>query len=219
MRVLIILSVFLWGVVAEAQTVQFARGPREVVNGTVDNPAIFQGPFSFWTGGMDDVHDVIFIRGNFSRKVPHTVVFTNSSRLTFINCNLNNVEIQTDFVTKGSLTIHQHEEVIGPDTFVVVERGDNKTSRYRINSSTFDITDEEYPNLTVAERRGIRKMKQAMGEEITGVHTEHVEMSTEPTVINKRYTHRRIVNSTELDEHLPNKKHRDAVLRARGLTP
>ncbi len=113
--------------IASAETIQSARGFVEI-----NDKDTYIGN-SFWTGTIENLDDVTFKNVNFSRPTPHTVVFVNCTNLTFIDCNLNNVELQADFTVQGSLTIHQREYELLGKNYREIECGDNKTRTYEIS--------------------------------------------------------------------------------------
>ena len=136
--------------VANAETVMTARGPREINDGDIV-------PFnSMWEGQIKNLKDVTFIGWNFSRKTPHTKVFNNCTNLTFIDCNLNNVELQADFTTHGSLTIHQREYELGGKNYREVECGDNKTRTYEMTEEDVDIIERDFGSLTKTDKDKIK---------------------------------------------------------------
>lgn len=131
-------------------TIQTARGPLEVKNGDTLQCN------SMWVGTIDGLDKVTFVGWNFSRDIPHTEVFTHCTNLTFIDCNLNNVELQDDFTTQGSLTMHQREYESLGKTYKEVECGDNKIRLYELISEDIDIIERDFGNLTKADKDKIK---------------------------------------------------------------
>lgn len=152
MKRLLIIPFLLVAFNASAFTIQTARGNIEVKSGDVLKYN------SMWTGQVDckGEGNITFKGWNFSRKVPHTIVFVNCHDLTFINGNLNNVELQDDFTTKGALTIHQEIKTVGNEQHHIVERGDGKTVTYKVVEIQVDLVEDEFPLLSLEQKNRLR---------------------------------------------------------------
>lgn len=137
---LILFLLFCWNV--QTEQIQSARG---VV--TINNGDTYKGN-SFWTGTIENLDNVTFIETNFGRQIPHTEVFANCTNLKFIDCNLTNVELQDDFIIKGSLTIHVEEYEQNGKRYREVGCGDDITRIYETTTTIVDIIDEEFGSLT-----------------------------------------------------------------------
>jgi hypothetical protein len=132
---------------------------------------------SMWVGTVENISDVTFVKWNFAREVPHTVVFKNCHNLTFIDCNLANVELQDDFTIKGSLTLHVEEYEQNGKKYRKVECGDNKTRIYEKIISDIDVVEKDFPDLTKAQKDLMKqKITDAGGQVIE--HTEKQELKT-----------------------------------------
>jgi len=136
------------------ETIQSERGPVTVENGDT----LRQN--SAWTGTIENLDDVTFIEWNFSRSVPHTVVFMNCTNLKFIDCNLNNVELQADFEFDGSLTIHQKKYEIAGIKYKEVECGDNKIRTWRIDDIFEDDVEDNFPDMKQKDKDKLKQMYQ-----------------------------------------------------------
>jgi len=148
---------------------------------------IIRGPNSKWTGAVDNLHDVTFLNWNFNRKIPHTKVFTNCANLTFIDCSLVNVELQDDFTTHGSLTIHVEEYEQEGKKYRKVEDGKNKTKIYEKIEEDVDIIERDFSELSSQIKKRIRKSYQKLGINTIN-HIEREELiSMEDTPNEKRH--------------------------------
>ena len=122
----------------EAKTVITARGSLEINDGDTVRKN------SMWEGQITGLKDVTFIGWNFARKTPHTEVFVNCLNLTFIDCNLVNVELQSDFIIDGSLIMHKREyEMLGVK-YEEIEYRDGKTK-------TFEVIEVEHEKVSQVE--------------------------------------------------------------------
>jgi hypothetical protein len=108
-------------------------------------------------GQIKGLKDVTFIDWNFTRENPHTEVFVDCSNLTFIDCNLVNVELQDDFIVDSSLTLHKRRySEIGVDK-EEVELRDGTTKIYRIDDK--DTINETRTLLTTKETEDAKKIQ------------------------------------------------------------
>jgi hypothetical protein len=57
----------------------------------------------------------VFISCNFTRRLPYTQIFETISDLTFLNCNLNGVDIKNSWVVDENCSYVQNEYVYEPD--------------------------------------------------------------------------------------------------------
>jgi len=150
---------------------------------------------SKWEGLVENLNDVTFVRWNFSRSTPHTEVFKNCTKLSFYQCNLNNVEIPTDSTVIDCLTIHQEEKLVGSEIHRIVECGDNKTRTYLIKKENLDIVEADLLDKGIPKAK-IPDIKKAVvdtyieqGKEtiiIDGKVTEEL-IDTKETPIEKSY--------------------------------
>lgn len=166
MKYLFIFLLF-WCSVCQAGEVQTARGLRNINNGDVIRKN------SMWEGQIKDLEDVTFIGWNFSRLIPHTIVFVNCKNLKFVDCNLNNVELQEDFIVQGCLTIHQETKQVGTEKHRIIECGDNKIRTYKVVDETIDIVERDFPTLSKVNKDKIRTKYEDEG--IVTVYTDQQE--------------------------------------------
>lgn len=183
-------------------TVQTARGPQFIKDGTtafrivrIDDEYKVVYHNSMWSGTIDGLNNVTFKNWNFSRTTPHTIVFTHSTNLTFIQCNLNNVEIPLDSTVEDSLTIHQRQYEMLGKKYKEVECGDDKTRTYRIDETDVDLIEEKLKDLGM-EKSDIDKVKDNVKDKyiLEGKETviikgrkREVLISTEDTPYEKTY--------------------------------
>lgn len=197
MNMRIFLIWLLFCPVVMAQTITTARGDVEVNDGDVVCAPLYynkdtegictvKSKVTMWSGTVDGLNDVTFIGCNFSRKSPHSVVFTNSTNLTFIACNMTNVEGQSDF-KYGPRTPHFHveEKDVAGETHRIVERHDNKTVTYILVETEFDLIEEEYGITDPTEKAKISAQWQKEGRPITRTDTAFVEDSVSNTANDK----------------------------------
>lgn len=166
-----LISFLLFPVLCQAEQITSARG---IV--TINDGDTYKGN-SFWTGTIENLDNVTFIKTNFSRKIPHTDVFVNCTNLIFIDCNLVNVELQADFKTQDSLTIHRREYGNLGINYIEVECGDNKTRTYRIDAETIDTVERDFKTLSVADKDKIKQKYMDDGINYTEDNIEEVLIS------------------------------------------
>ena len=124
----IILFLFIMAMPCEAVEIEFSRGMIDVQDGDTISKNMFI------KGTIEGLNNVTFIGVHFTRLNPHTKVFINCANLTFIDCNLMNVELQSDFTVKGCLIIHKRKyNMIGVD-YEELEYKDGKTKTFRIDN-------------------------------------------------------------------------------------
>ncbi len=112
---------------------------------------------SMWEGQIDGIKDVTFIGWNFVRKNPHTVVFTNSSNLTFIDCNLTNVELAQDFIIDGSLVMHKRRYQLLGINYDEIEYKNGKTKVFKIENE--NTPEEIVTLLSTEDTQDVKKIK------------------------------------------------------------
>ena len=178
-----------WCPMSWAVTVQTARGPIEITNGSTWHGVNVQ------QGTIEGLKDVTFIRGMFAREQPHSVVFVNCERLTFIDSNLVNVELQSDFTVKGSLTIHKWQATEGAEQVEYVERGDGKTERWVITHPTVDVVAREFPLLTGKELAAAKQVYLHRGEPVETIEEQRT-LTTLTDTPNDRRLKARVVAPT-----------------------
>ena len=139
------------GVASADTTIQTARKSLFIKDGsTVQRD-------SFWTGTIENLDNVTFVGWNFSRKTPQTEVFKNCTNLTFIDCNLVNVKLQSDFIIKGGLAIQKRTYEKDGKNYNEVECADGKTRTYEIIVEQENDVDTKYSDLTKAQKDKIKQ--------------------------------------------------------------
>lgn len=191
-----IIAFLLLTSVCYAEQIQSARGIVEINDGD-----IYRGN-SFWEGTIENLDNVTFVGTNFSRPEPHTEVFINCSNLTFVDCNLVNVELQDDFTTWGSLTIHIEEYEQGNKRYRKVEDGKNKTKMYEKIEEDIDIVERDFPDLKKKDKNKIKeKLKEQNVEVIKHIERE-ILISVEDTPNEKKIKGNRISPNDTRFEYL-----------------
>jgi len=192
----ILIAFLLLTSVCFAEQVQSARGIVEINDGD-----IYRGN-SFWTGTIKNLDNVTFVGTNFSRKTPHSEVFINCTNLTFIDCNLNNVELQSDFKHKGSLTIHQREYEMLGIKYKELEDGHGKTKVYELIEEEIDIIERDYSTFNDEQKELIRQKYQEQELPIT-ITEKRTELKTiKETTSEKRIKGTKISPNSLKLEHL-----------------
>lgn len=126
---------------------------------------------SKWKGQVIGLEDVTFRNWNFVRKTPHTEIFVNCKNLTFVQCNLTNVEIPKDATVIDSLTIHVEEKKVGNKLHRIVECGDGKTRTYLIEKEDFDVVEHDLKEMGMSTL-AISNVKQSVANEYTKKNKE-----------------------------------------------
>lgn len=189
MRYLIVLLILcFWFGNADCAEIQTARGPQTINNGDT----VYGN--SKWSGTIDGLENVTFVSWNFSQQNPHTQLFINCSNLTFIDCNLNNVELQSDFTVDGCLTIHQRTYKDNGKDYKEIECGDNKTRTYEMTEEDIDVIERDFKTLSLADKQKIRDKYEEEGVETTIRSENQVLVNIEETPNDKKITAIRISN-------------------------
>jgi len=165
----------------EAKTVITARGSLEINDGDTVRKN------SMWEGQITGLKDVTFIGWNFARKTPHTEVFINCSNLTFIDCNLTNVELQTDFIIDGSLIMHKREyEMLGVK-YEEIEYKNGRTKEFKVEEIETDIVERDYSELS-------KEKKDKLRETIPNIFEEKITLISEGDTTNEKKIKVKYVN-------------------------
>ena len=185
------------GVCFANDTVQTARGEVYIEDGTTPftiHPKTGKKVYSnlMSSGTVENLDDVTFIGWNFSRKIPHEIVFINCTNLTLIECNLVNVEMQADFTADRSLTIHKRKYEMLGKKYTEVECGDNKTRTYREDEDVHDSVEDKFKDFKKEDKDKIKAELEADGVQTVFINKIDVLISTEETPNEKKIKHSRI---------------------------
>lgn len=127
-----------------------------------DGATLYNNSVSYKEPLIENLNDVCFVRWNFQRDIPHTEVFRNCTNLTFVECNLMNVEIPEDAEVIDCLTIHREVKKVGNEIRLIIECGDNKTRTYKVHTENLDLVEADLAEMGIVGEKLTPSLKKAV---------------------------------------------------------